>query len=81
MNLIEMFFAVLAGALAMLMPALMLLRAARLYSGDDWQPPAAPAASVQVVEQHLHLHYHADGAIVRNGERPAALVACRQDAA
>ena len=68
----------------MITPAIMLLRAARLYGGDDWQPPAPPAPAappVQVVEQHLHLHYHAGGAVVRNGERPAALVACQKYAA
>jgi len=58
------------GAVVLLLSA---LPAALLITGRarQYEPHTPP---VRVTEQHLHLHYHAAGAVVRNGERPAALI-------
>jgi hypothetical protein len=59
MNPTELFFAILVGALAMVTPALMLLRAAALYGDDcDNYAPPTPVTPVTVVNQSIHVHYH-----------------------
>lgn len=67
MNPTELFFAILVGALAMVTPALMLLRAAAI--GRDACPPAplACAPPPVVEERHLHLHYHAPAGDLAGG--------------